>query len=72
MQRKGYWIGGTVTALLGVALVRLLSPAIAGPVSALASVVGYLLVIIGITVLALATRRPDSEPFVTVENEAKD
>lgn len=72
IERKAYWIGGTLTALLGVVLVRLLSPALAGIAGSLADIIGYLLVIVGITVVALATRRPGSEPYITVENEAKD
>jgi uncharacterized membrane protein YfcA len=67
-----YWIGGTLTALLGIGLVRLLAPALAGVASSLAIVAGYLLVIVGITILALATRRKDSEVFITIEKEAKD
>ena len=72
MERKGYWIGGTLTALLGVALVRLLAPALPGGAHTFANVAGYLLVIIGITLVALATRRPSSEAFITVENETKE
>ena len=67
-----YWIGGTLTALLGIGLVRLLAPTLAGVTSSLAIVAGYLLVIVGITILALATRRKDSEMFITIEKEAKD
>jgi len=70
--KKAYWIGGTLTALLGVGLVRLLAPALAGVASSLVVVAGYLLVIVGITIVALATRRKDSEAFLTIEKEAKD
>jgi len=57
-----YWIGGTLTALLGVGLVRLLGPALTGFAGSLANVVGYLLVIVGITIVARATRRERSHP----------
>ena len=70
--KKAYWIGGTLTALLGVGFVRLLAPALADVASSLVIVAGYLLVIVGITILALATRRKDSEAFLTIEKEAKD
>ena len=58
-----YWIGGTLTAFLGVGLVRLLAPELAGGTSSLTSVVGYILVIAGITIIARATRRDESEPL---------
>jgi uncharacterized membrane protein HdeD (DUF308 family) len=70
--KKAYWIGGTLTALLGIGLVRLLAPALAGVASSLVIVAGYLLVIAGITVIARATRRKGSEVFLTIEKEAKD
>jgi hypothetical protein len=67
-----FWIGGTLTALLGVALVRLLAPALAGFANSLAAVVGYLLVIVGVTVVASAARPQGSEAFLTIGQEAKD
>lgn len=70
--KKAYWIGGTLTALLGIGLVRLLAPALAGVAGSLVIVAGYLLVIIGITIIACATRRKGSEAFLTIEKEAKD
>jgi hypothetical protein len=72
MERKGYWIGGTLTGLLGVGLVRLLAPALAGYTASVTSVAGYLLVIVGITVVALATSRTESAAFVTIEKAAED
>jgi len=71
-EKRAYWIGGTLTALLGVGLVRLLAPALAGLTGSIASVAGYLLVIVGITVVALATSRTGSEAFVTIEKAAED
>jgi hypothetical protein len=70
--KKAYWVGGTLTALLGVGLVRLLAPALAGFAGSLATVAGYLLAIIGIAIVVLAIRPKDSEIFLTTENEAKD
>ena len=70
--KKAYWIGGTLTALLGVGFVWLLAPALAGVASSLVIVAGYLLAIIGIGIIALATRRKDSEAFLTIEKEAND
>ena len=67
-----YWIGGTLAAFLGVGLVRLLAPALAGFASSLAIAAGYLLVIVGITVIARATRRTGSEAFGSMEKTAKD
>lgn len=67
-----YWIGGTLTALVGVALVRLLAPALVGFASSFTAVVGYLIVIVGITVIARATIRPGSQASLMVEQEAKD
>ena len=72
MERKAHWIGGTVTALVGVGLVRLLAPALAGFAGSLVVVVGYLLVVVGITVVARAARPQGSEAFPTIEQEAKD
>lgn len=69
-QKTAYWIGGTLIALLGVTVVRLLAPALAGLAGSLAVVAGYLLVVVGIMVLARATRR--REALLTIENEAKD
>jgi len=67
-----YWIGGTLTALLGVALVRLLAPTLAGAANSLSTVIGYLLVMAGIMVIARATGRKGSQVFLTIEKEAKD
>ena len=70
--KKAYWIGGTLIALLGVGLVRLLAPALAGFAGSLATVTGYLFAVIGITIIAHATRRTGSEVFITIEKAAKD
>jgi sulfite exporter TauE/SafE len=67
--KKAYWIGGTLTAFLGVGLVRLLAPALVGVAGSLATAVGYVLVIAGITIIARATRRNGSEPIETIEHD---
>jgi len=72
MERKAQWIGGTLTALVGVMLVRLLAPALAGLAGSLTLAVGYLLVIVGITIVARAAKPRGAEAFVTIEQEAKD
>ncbi len=71
-QKQVYWIGGTVTAFVGVGLVRLLAPEISGLAGSLAMASGYVLVVAGITLISCATRRKRSEAFITVERNAKD
>jgi hypothetical protein len=71
-ENKTSWIGGTLIGLAGVALVRLLAPALAGAAHTVVSVTGYLLVIVGIVILAGATRRKGPQAFVAVKEEAKD
>jgi hypothetical protein len=66
-EKKAYWIGGTITAFLGVALIRLLAPELAGAPASIALAAGFVLVTAGITTLACATRRKRSEAFVAVE-----
>jgi hypothetical protein len=71
-DKRAYWIGGTVTALLGVALVRLVAPELTGIAGSLTMALGYALVVAGITIISCATRRKKSEAFITVEKNAKD
>lgn len=71
-EKKAYWIGGTLTAFLGVALLRLLAPELAGAAGAVAAAAGYVLVAAGITVIACATRRKPSEAFVMIEKDGRD
>ncbi len=70
-EKRAFWIGGTAIALLGVALVRLLSPELSGIAGSLAMATGYVLVVAGITLISCATRRKRSEAFITVEKDAK-
>ncbi len=71
-EKKAYWIGGTITAFLGVALLRLLSPELGGVAGLVAAAAGYLLVIVGLATLVCATRRKESEAFITIEKKARD
>ena len=71
-EKMAYWIGGTATGLVGVALVRLLAPQLAGLPGSATAAAGYVLVVAGITVIALATRRRKSEAFIAPEKDAKD
>jgi len=71
-DKKAYWIGGTITGLLGIGLVRLLAPELDGVQGTVAVAAGYLLVIAGITIVARATGRKGSEPFITIKIERKD
>ena len=69
-ERRAYWIGGTFTALSGVALARLLAPEFEGGTASLVLVAGFVLVTIGLTILACATRRKKSETFLIVDKDA--
>jgi sulfite exporter TauE/SafE len=71
-ERKAYWIGGTLTALLGVAVIRLLSPDLAGVSRSIVLVAGYALVAVGLAIIAAATRRKASEAFITINKETQD
>ena len=71
-EKRAYWIGGTLTALLGVALARVLAPGLEGAASSLALAAGFILVAMGLTILACATRRKRSEAFVTLDEDAPD
>ncbi len=71
-ENKAYWIGGTITAFVGVAFLRLLSPQLEGDAGWVAAAAGYLLVVAGITTLARATRRKRSEAFITTKSDAGD
>ena len=71
-EKKAYWIGGTMTGLAGIVLVRLVAPELAGGAASSAIAAGFALVMAGIGIIAGATRRKPSEAFVTVETETKD
>ncbi len=69
-ERKAYWITGTVTGLAGVGLARLLAPELDGMAEVIAASAGYFLVICGITVLGLATRRGAADAYLALDGEA--
>jgi hypothetical protein len=71
-DKKAYWIGGTLTAFLGVAVIRLLAPELGGAVGTAAYAAGYILVTAGITIIACGTRRKPSEAFITIDKTSKD
>ena len=70
-KKMTYWIGGSATAFLGVGLVKLLSPEISGVAGAITMGSGYILVVVGITLISCATRRQQSEAFIIVDKPAK-
>lgn len=71
-DKKAYWIGGSMAAFLGVALVRLVAPELAGGAGSIAIAAGFALVTVGITIIACATKRKESEAFIAIEKNAKD
>lgn len=68
-ERKAFWIGGTLTGLLGVTLARLVAPELDGHLATAALAAGFTLVIAGIATIAFATRRKSSEAFVRVNTD---
>lgn len=64
LERKRYWIAGSIVGLAGVALVRIISPELSGAMGKAVMVAGNILAITGIGILACATRRKKSEAFI--------
>ena len=60
-EKRSYWIGGTLTGFLGVALVRLLAPELAAVPGNIALAAGYALGIAGLTIIACGTRRKPAD-----------
>jgi hypothetical protein len=54
---KGYWLTGTVVALIGVAAVRLIAPELSGPTGKAVTVAGYIFSMAGIAVIAFGVKR---------------
>ncbi len=71
-EKKAYWIGGIVTGFLGVALVRLVAPELAGVAALATAALGFALVIAGLTIIGCATRRRRSDAFIVIEKDASD
>jgi len=63
----GYWIGGTIIAFLGVTLVRLVAPELEGGWASLVLMLGFTLVITGVTTITFGTQRKQSEAFIQVD-----
>ena len=55
-ERKIYWISGTIIAIGGVTVVRLIAPELAGVLNKIVLVSGYLLSLTGIIVLARSAK----------------
>jgi len=70
IANKTQWISGAAMAFLGVGFVRLLAPMLSGAANTLIVVTGYLLVIVGITIVARATRRKDSTSVRGIADDA--
>ena len=66
-ERRAYWIGGTATAFLGAALVRLISPELEASLGWVTLGAGHFLVIAGLTIIVFGTRRNPEDAFMTVK-----
>ncbi len=69
-EKKAYWIGGSLVAFAGVALVRLLAPLLEGLTGRMSTAAGYFLVIAGLMIIGFATRRKESEAFISVDHNS--
>jgi len=71
-EKRAHWIGGTLTAVAGVALAKLVSPELAGTSETIALAAGYALVVAGLAIIACATRRDGFEAFVAQGKHGED
>ena len=73
LRDKTYWIAGTLVGLLGVAIVRLLSPGLPEAMSRFMAVIGYLLALSGIVTIAwgIRNRGPVSTEDQPLQDENK-
>lgn len=71
-EKKNYWIGGSVAAFSGVALVKLVAPALNGTWQQVLQLAGYMLVFAGLVIIACATRRREEEAFIDAPEKSKD
>jgi hypothetical protein len=55
--QKGYWLTGTIVALIGVAAVRLIAPELSGTTAKAVTVAGYIFSMAGIGVIAFGVKR---------------
>lgn len=56
LERKVYWIAGTVVGLTGVAAVRLIAPGLSGVMNTIVIISGYVLSLAGIMIVAFSTK----------------
>lgn len=64
IEKKIYWIGGCIAAFSGVALVKLIAPALSGLWQQVLQLAGYMLVLAGLLIIGSATRRTKEEAFI--------
>lgn len=64
IERKRYWIGGSLTAVAGIICVRLVSPGLTGNIAKLVLISGYTLSFVGILIIACAARRKGFDDLV--------
>lgn len=56
LERKVYWIAGTIVGLTGVAAVRLIAPGLSGVMNTIAMISGYVLSLAGIGIIACSAK----------------
>jgi len=56
LEKKVFWIAGTVVGLAGVALVRLIAPELSGVTSTVVMISGYILSLAGLGIIACSTK----------------
>jgi len=65
--KKGYWLTGTVVALIGLAAVRLIAPELSGTTGKSVTVAGYIFSMAGIAVIAFGVKRRVEADHVDAE-----
>ncbi len=68
-DKKLFWFGGTLIAFLGVALVRLVAPELNGGWASIVLMLGFTLVIAGVTTITFATKRDRSDSFISINQK---
>lgn len=56
IERKAYWITGSIVGLAGVAAVRLIGPQIKGTIGIVVTISGYVMALVGIGIIACSTK----------------
>ncbi|MEN6624383.1 MAG: hypothetical protein ABFD50_22905 [Smithella sp.] len=70
IKKKFYWIGGCIAAFSGVAMVKLIAPALSGLWQHALQAAGYIFVLVGLLIIGIATRRPKEEAFVNAPEKS--